>query len=194
MINAYTTSNDYERALQSIGRIERPSKKVLAAKQNVLFQLGAQSLSNDDVASALDYFEQARSLGSYDARVANDCNLWVAECQYRQGDYKGAERSLNSYLASATADDDSGNVALARYNLGYAHFQQRKYAESRKAFAAAVADKRLPGNLRADALNRIGDTYYYARDYETAEDYYEQAYTGDNTAGDYALYQNAGNR
>ena len=191
MINAYLTGNDYERALQSIARISRPSRKVLAAKQNVLFQLGAQSLSNDDVASALDYFEQARSLGSYDARVANDCNLWVAECQYRQGDYKGAERSLNSYLASATADDDSGNVALARYNLGYAHFQQRKYAESRKAFAAAVADKRLPGNLWADALNRIGDTYYYARDYETAEDYYEQAYTGDNTAGDYALYQKA---
>ena len=191
MINAYLTGNDYERALQSIARISRPSSKVLAAKQNVLFQLGVQSLSNDDVATALDYFEQARDMGDYDARVANDCNLWAAECLYRQGNYSGAERSLNAYIASATDNDDSGNVALSRYNLGYARFQQRKYSEARKAFNAAIADKQLPGNLRADALNRVGDTYYYARDYETAEDYYEQAYTGDNTVGDYALYQKA---
>lgn len=191
MINAYFTGNNYERALQSIERISKPSRKVLAAKQNVLFQLGVQSLSNDDVETAADYFAQARAMGNYDARVAGDCNLWTAECLYRQGDYKGAERALNAYISTATADDDSGNIALARYNLGYARFQQRKYADARKAFASAAADKRLPANLQADALNRIGDTYYYARDYETAEDYYEQAYTGNSAAGDYALFQKA---
>ena len=190
LINAYTTSNDYERALQSIGRIKKPSSKVLAAKQNVLFQLGVQSLSNDDVAAAAKYFGQAQSVGRYDKQVVNNCNLWLAECRYREGNYAASEKLLDAYIANA-AGGDAANATLAQYNLGYARFQQRNYNGARTAFNKAAADEALDAGLRADALNRIGDTYYYARDYETAEEYYERAYTGDNTRGDYALYQKA---
>ena len=190
LINAYVTGNDYQKALQSIGRITRPSRKVLAAKQNVLFQLGVQSLSNDDVAGATGYFNQARAVGNYDSQVVNNCNLWIAECCYRQGNYKEAEKLLGSYMANAT-DEDGSNVAMARYNLGYVRFQQRNYVGARSDFNKALSDSRLPDRLRSDALNRIGDTYYYLRDYETAEKYYEQAYTNDNSAGDYSLFQKA---
>ena len=190
MIKAYMTGNDYQRALESIGRISKPSSKVLAAKQNVLFQLGVQALSNDDADMAADYFNKARAVGRYDARVVNNCNLWLAECRYRQEDYKGAEKLLKAFLSDAD-EADGGNVALAQYNMGYARFQQRNYSGARTAFEKAVADQQLSKELRADALNRIGDTYYYVRDYETAENYYEQAYTGDDSAGDYALYQKA---
>ena len=190
MINAYTTSNDYERALQSIGRIERPSKKVLAAKQNVLFQLGVQAISNEDVDGAAEYFDQARAVGRYDQQVVNNCNLWLAECRYREGNYAACEKLLGTYIANAPSAD-AANIALAQYNLGYARFQQRNYGGARTAFNKAAADGALQSDLRADALNRIGDTYYYARDYETAEDYYERAYTGDNSRGDYSVYQKA---
>lgn len=188
MINAYLTGNDYNRALESISRISSPSRKVLAAKQNVLFQLGVQALSNDDTGRAADYFGQARAVGRYDAKVLNNCNLWLAECQYREGNYKAAEQSWAAFVANA-GKEDAANVALARYNMGYARFQQRNYTGARAAFNEAAADDALSASLRSDALNRIGDTYYYARDYATAEDYYEQAYVGDNSTGDYSLFQ-----
>lgn len=189
MINAYMTGNDYERALQSIDHISHPSHKVLAAKQNVLFQLGVQSLSNNDIDAAMNYFGQVMATGNYDKQVVNNCNLWIAECQYRQGNYPAAEKSLNAFISKATSDNS--NVAMAQYNLGYARFQQRNYSGARTAFNKAVADKNLQNELRADALARIGDTYYYARDYATAESYYEQAYISNSSAGDYALFQKA---
>lgn len=190
LINAYFTSNDYERALQSISHISQPSSNVLAAKQNVLYQLGVQALSNEDTKHAIDYFRQAKAVGKYDAAVINECDLWIGECLYRQGAYDKAEKSINAFIRSS--DKSNANRAIAYYNLGYARFQQRDYADARNAFNAAIGNSNLQPSLKADALNRIGDTYYYAQDYSTASSYYEMAYTsGGESAGDYSLYQKA---
>ena len=190
LINAYFTSNDYERALQSISHISQPSSKVLAAKQNVLYQLGVQALSNEDTSHAIDYFKQAKAVGKYDTAVMNECDLWIGECLYRQGAYDKAEKSINAFIRSS--DKSNSNRAIAYYNLGYARFQQRDYADARNAFNAAIGDQNLLPSLKADALNRIGDTFYYAQDYSTASSYYEKAYTsGGESAGDYSLYQKA---
>ncbi len=190
LINAYFTSNDYNRALQSISHISQPSTKVLAAKQNVLFQLGVQALSNEDTSNAVSYFNQAKAVGKYDAAVLNECDLWLGECLYRQGAYDKAEKSINAFIRAS--DKSNTNRAIAYYNLGYARFQQRNYEDARNAFNVAINNPHLQASLKADALNRIGDTYYYAQDYATASSYYEMAYTsGGESAGDYSLYQKA---
>ena len=187
LVDAYTGTTDYKRALTSINRIKNPGPKVLAAKQKVLYNLGVQSLANNRGDEAADYFKQAINVGNYDKTALNESRLWLAEAQYRAGNYKEAARNQQEYVKQVQKGDD--NYGIAQYNLGYSLFEQKQYAEARKAFRNAIDSKMLSPELMADAYNRIGDTQYYARDFAAAQTAYDQAMRADkNASGDYAMY------
>ena len=187
LVDAYTGTTDYKRALTSINRIKSPGTKVLTAKQKVLYNLGVQSLANNNNDEAADYFKQAIAVGSYDKTALNESRLWLAEAQYRAGNYKEAARNQQEYVKQIKKGDD--NYGIAQYNLGYSLFGQKQYAEARTAFRNAIDSKMLSSELMADAYNRIGDTQYYARDFAGAQSSYDQAMQADkNASGDYAMY------
>lgn len=188
LVDAYSTTNDYERALASINRIKSPGKKVLRAKQTVFYNLGMQALSNGNTDQAITHLKQAVALGNQDATVLNESRLWLAEAQYRAGNYAEAVSNQKAYL-NATGKNDN-NYGLARYNLGYSLYQQKRYAEASEAFKSAIASNQLSDELRADAYNRLGDTQYYNRDYSGAQASYDKAIKEDkNASQDYAMYQ-----
>jgi TolA-binding protein len=142
------------------------------------------------VEQALTRFTEARSLSSYNQSIANECDLWIGDCNYRLGKYAAATKAFNQYLKSSSASGD--NRSLAYYDLGYSLFAEKQYPDSRTAFERAV---KSPGNLSntliADAYNRIGDCYYYATDFSHAATNYEKAYELNPDAGDYAMFQKA---
>lgn len=181
MMTLYMTGNDYQKALSSISRIKSPSSKVLAAKQVVLYNLGVDALSNDKVAEAQKYLLQARQLSNYDKALDAQNSLWLGECAYRAGDYAQAAKYQNEYLKSVNSNDQ--NYGLGYYNLGYSRFGQKKYEEARNAFTKALSSSQLTAQMTNDANNRIGDTYYYTKNFKTAQKYY------DKSSGDYAIYQ-----
>lgn len=181
MVSLYVTGNDYGKALSSISRIKTPSDKVLAAKQVVLYNLGVNALSNDKTTEAQKYLLDARKLAKYDAKLDAQNSLWLGECAYRSGNFEQAAKYQNEYLKAVNSADS--NYGLGYYNLGYSRFQQKNYTDARAAFTKAVASKQLGESLANDANNRIGDTYYYAKDFKTAQKYYEKS------SGDYAIYQ-----
>ena len=187
LVDAYTGTTDYKRALTSINRIKSPGAKVLSAKQKVLYNLGVQALANNNNTEATEYFKQAIAVGNYDKTALNESRLWLAEAQYRAGNYKEAARNQQEYVKQIQKGDD--NYGIAQYNLGYSLFGQKQYAEARTAFRNAIDSKMLSAELTADAYNRIGDTQYYARDFAAAQSSYDQAMKADkNASGDYAMY------
>ena len=188
LVDAYLTGNDYEKALASISHIKNPGSTVLKAKQYVLYNLGVQALSNGQTDLAIDRLKQAVALGERDKTVLNEARLWLAEAQYRSGNYKEATSNQMSYINAAGKDDS--NYGIAQYNLGYSLFQQRRYPEAKKAFQNAINSKQLSDDLRADAYNRLGDTQYYNREFTAAQRSYDQAMKEDkNATHDYAMYQ-----
>ena len=188
LVDAYTGTTDYQRALTSINRIKNPGSKVLTAKQKVLYNLGVQALANNRNSEAGEYFKQVIDMGSYDKTAFNESRLWLAESQYRAGNYKDAALNQQEYVKQVSKGDD--NYGIAQYNLGYSLFGQKKYSEARTAFRNAVDSKMLDADLMADAYNRIGDTQYYARDFAGAQFSYDQAAKMDkNNSGDYSMYQ-----
>lgn len=189
LIDTYLNGNDYEKALESINRINNPSEKVLKAKQVVLYNLGTQSLKNDKTADAKRYLKQAIEQGNLDNTVANESRLWLAEAQYRDGETEQAIENQKAYINAAEKTDP--NYGLAQYNLGYSLYRQKKYAEARKAFQNAIDSKTLSRDLKADAYNRVGDTHYYAQNYSAAEQSYESAIDGRSNESDYSMYQKA---
>lgn len=190
LVDAYLTASDYDKALTSISHIKNPSAKVLKAKQTVLYNLGVQTLKNDRPAEAAKWLQQAIAVGNYDRTVVNESKLWLAEAQYRTGNYAAATNNQLAFVNSVSKTD--ANYGLAQYNLGYSLFQQRRYEAAKKAFQNAISSKTLDKSLLADAYNRIGDTQYYTSDYTAAEQSYAQAVTNDAQGStDYALYQKA---
>lgn len=190
LVDAYLTSTDYGNALQSINNIKNPSAKVKRAKQYVLYNLGVQALSNGQDQQAVNYLKQAVDLGNQDKTVLNESRLWLAEAQYRTGDYKGATSNQMSYVNATSKGDD--NYSLAQYNLGYSLYQQRRYAEAKKAFQNALAGGKLADELKADAYNRLGDTQYYTQEYAAAQASYDKALAdAKGSAKDYSMYQKA---
>ena len=188
LVDAFMNTTDYQRALTSINRIQNPSAKVLTAKQHVLYNLGVQALSNNRNSEATDYFKQAIAVGNYDKTALNESRLWLAETQYREGNYKEAARYQQEYVQAVGKNDD--NYGIAQYNLGYSLLNQNSYAEAKTALQNAVASKQLSNELLASAYQGIGQAQYYLKDFSGAQASYDLALKHDkNTSGDYSMYQ-----
>lgn len=190
IVDGYMTDRNYDRALSSINRMSRPTAKVLAAKQKVLYNLGASALAAGNASTALTYLREADGLARHDAALATEVKLLLGESLYRTGDYDASVKALESFIAKAAKNNV--NLPLARYDLGYSYFAKKDYRRAADNFTSVVAS---PGNLGAaviaDAYNRLGDVSYYASDFTSAGDAYDKAFAANPSSGDYALYQKA---
>lgn len=189
IVTGYMTDNNYESALESIERMKSPSDKVLAAKQQILYTLGARALSTGNPQRAITYLTAVEPLARYNREGALEAKLLLGEAQYRAGDYGASEKSLKAYLAKANAR--SNNAAIANYDLGYTQFALKDYEAARQSFEKFTASASQRPEALADVFNRLGDICYYASDFAEAGKYYDRSYELNPTAGDYSLFQKA---
>ncbi|BEG99895.1 tetratricopeptide repeat protein [Bacteroides sedimenti] len=192
LVEVYMNSKSYAAALKSIEKISRPGARIMEAKQNVLFQLGTESFANADFVKAISYFDRALEIGQYNAQTKADTYYWRAEAYYRQGKYTQAGQGFQSYL-QLTAQKATEMYALAHYNMGYVNFKQQNYRNALSWFQkyTSLVNGESGKTVLADAYNRLGDCYFYDREFTTARRNYSKAVATDPSAGDYALYQDA---
>lgn len=187
LVDLYLGTNDYETALLSISKINNPSPELLAAKQKIYYNIGVQELSLGNLRSSIDFLNSSLKLAKYDKETQAEALYWKGEALYRVGDYDAAKEAL--VQAVVLGCDNSGKAA---YNIGYIHFQNGDYDKARAGFADFVnAANGEDAALVADALNRIGDTYYYQRQFSTAENYYSKAMETCSASADYPLFRSA---
>lgn len=193
IVNGYMTDNDYESALAAIDRIPNPSSELLRAKQRVLLVLGSREYTSGKVSQAIDHLKQAKRISTPDKSIARQCDLWLGDCYFTRGNYDEAANAYRAFLAAAPKTD-TGNRALAYYDLGYTRFNQERYSDALTNFKDAASllqagTTGLPSSLLADCHNRMADAYYYSSDFAEAATHYNKAYDLNPEAGDYALYQ-----
>ncbi len=190
IVDGYLTDRNFDQALASINRMSDPSKKVLAAKQKVLYNLGASALASGNPSTALVYLNDADALRSHNPEVADEVNLLIGEAAYRTSDYTGSVKALNSFISKAKKSNV--NLPLAYYDLGYSEFAQKNYAKAENAFNRVISNPgSLSRNVIADVYNRLGDISYYASNFDAAKGLYDKSYATNPAAGDYALFQKA---
>lgn len=189
LVEVYMATKNYQTALASIERINRPSTKILGAQQNILFQLGTQAFTNMKLDEATGLFSRAINLGSYNEEARNDAYYWRGESYYRQEKYQQAITDFRTYLNN-TRQHSGDMYALAHYNLGYSYFKLNNYNEALNRFRQyASLEKNQKAPALADSYNRIGDCLFYNRRFSEAESNYTKAAGILPSAGDYALYQ-----
>ena len=189
LVDLYLTTRSYESALNSISRISQPSRRILEAKQKLLFQMGVQAYANSDFNGAIDYFSNSLALGQYNAQTRADAAFWRGEAYYRLGDTNAAVRNFKDYL-SLTPTKSGETYALAHYNLGYIAFNNKRFDEAEnwlsKYTQFETGDNRI---ALADAFNRRGDVYLHNRAFIQAKGNYTRAMNTSAEVGDYSIYQ-----
>ena len=193
VVNGYLSDKNYNGVLTAVEKLKKPSSKALQAKQQALYMLGAQALQGGNVSPAVYYLSQAAKLAQYDSETARQVQLLLGEAQYRDEDYQQSTENLLAYINSARSNDQ--NLPLARYDLGYTCYAQKKYSDAATNFNTAL---QLLGKLPADAqttvmeadiYSRLGDIDYYASKFEAASKNYAKALEINENVGDYPLYQ-----
>ena len=189
LTEVYSSTNNYQAALQSINKIKQPSATILTAKQNVLYQMGIQAFNNKQLKEATQWFTQSMQLGNHNPQTRADATYWRAETHYQLKDYTQAHNDYMDFANQGLFSVNSKSNAL--YNAAYCLFKQKKYAEAQPLFQTFTTTAGASPQLLSDAYNRLGDCLFANKHYAEATTAYQAAAKADPSQGDYALYQEA---
>ena len=187
LVDVYMNTKSYNVALESIDKINNPSGKILKAKQNILYRLGVQEFINGNNRMSIDYMNRSLELARYDKETQADALFWKGEALYKVGELASADKQ---YRQAAALGGTNGNKAV--YGSAYVLFQNKEYSKARTEFERFVRNaKGEDSGTIADAYSRIGDCYYYQRQFNTAKEYYDKATSIDSRNADYSLFRSA---
>ncbi|MCG8700947.1 MAG: tetratricopeptide repeat protein, partial [Bacteroidales bacterium] len=191
LVQAYLSTKNYTKALESIDRLKIESDELKRAYLRIAFNRGIELFNNLEFNPALKLFQKAEKYGKYDKVLYAKTLYWSAEAKYRLKNYKGAITSYKAFKNSSVAYLTE-NFELADYNMAYCYFQLKDYTN------AAIWFKKFIGKSdddfeaqTADAFNRLGDSYYMSSSYTLAITYYDKAIQSKISSGDYAYLHKA---
>ena len=185
---AYYNSHNYDAAYDIISSYPDPDGELRAAKQKITYFRGLSAYEQGDASAANRYLIESSRIGVSPRYVALSM-FWQGEIAYGRGDYDKALRDYEAYLKRAPKGERE--YALAYYNSGYCYFSEENMPRAREAFRKFLDLHPQADAYRADALNRVGDTYYSDRQFDQALNYYGQTVSAGGAGADYARYQRA---
>lgn len=159
LVNVYMTTKNYEKALQSIDRIEPPSTRMKTAYQFLAYNKGIEEYTNGAYTEAIKSLELVTKYPMDNDLVARS-RYWIADARYQLQQYESAISAYRFFLANSNAALRDLR-AEASYNLGYSLFNLKQYVESISAFKNYIDLTPLDEKKKiADANLRIADAYY----------------------------------
>ena len=186
--DALMQSKNYAAAIATLDSIPNPSPKMRQTKQYLRYQLGADHFLQGKMQQAINWTTEVINHKAESDQYTTEAFYIRAEANYRLRNYVACEQDLNGFFARPDARK-SDNYSIARYLQGYAAFSQAKYDKAREAFSIYIDAALATEPTYADALNRIGDCYFNARQFPQAITYYSQVSRLQSSGADYALFQ-----
>lgn len=185
--NAFRKSKNFKAALAALDSIDNPNKQLKETKQYLRYQLGTDAFVQNKFADAVESFTAVIE-DPTPSPVRTDSYYWRAEANYRLKDIDACQRDLVIYFSRPDLAQ-SPNRAAADYLQGYVSFGQKNYEGARAAFERHVAAVQSNVPTYADALNRIGDCCFNARQFAEATKSYEKVAALNTDGSDYAMFQ-----
>ena len=193
--DAFMRSKNYQAALNILDSIRTDglatdaANQLLATKQYLRYQLGVDAFLQGKTDRARDRMtEVLLQPGTIRPDLTTEAYYWRAEANYRLHNYEACARDLEQYFAQPNVRR-SANYPSAPYLSGYAYFSMRRYSEAEKQFVRYIDQAQTTDPTYADAINRLGDCAFNARNFTEAIAYYGQVLKLNATGADYATFQ-----
>ena len=186
--DALMQSKNYAAAIAMLDSIDKPTPKMRETKQYLRYQLGADNFLQGKIQQSAEWLTEVISHTSESSKYTTEAYYLRAEANYRLREYNACVEDLNAFFARSDAKR-SDNFAIARYLQGYAYFSLKQYDKAREAFSQYIDVALATEPTYADALNRLGDCYFNARQFPQAITYYTQVSNLQAAGTDYALFQ-----
>ena len=186
--DALMQSKNYAAAIDVLDSIPNPSPRMKETKQYLRYQLGADHFLQGKMQQSVNWMNEVAAHAAESDKYTTEAYYIRAEANYRLRNYIACEKDLNLFFARPDAGR-SANYGLARYLQGYCYFSQNQYDKARNAFTTYIDAALATEPTYADALNRIGDCYFNARQFQPAITYYTQVSNLQAAGADYAFFQ-----
>jgi TolA-binding protein len=186
--DALMQSKNYAAAIATLDSIDNPTPRMRQTKQYLRYQLGADNFLQGKMQEAVNWTTEVINHNSESSKYTTEAYYVRAEANYRLRNYKACEQDLNAFFARSDARN-SANYNIARYLEGYTYFSQGQFDKARNAFSVYIDGALATEPTYADALNRIGDCYFNAREFPQAITYYTQVSNLQSSGADYAFFQ-----
>jgi TolA-binding protein len=185
----FLSSKEYKGSLRSIDSLPEPGQKMLQTKCRLLFLSGMDAYNAGEFSEAQQFYTKSVVLAMELNAPLNETLYWKGESNFRLGFLKEAAEDFKSF-AQNPANTKMKAFPIVSYQLGYAYFNQKMYSEARIWFEKYTAQTGVKKEKTyTDALNRIGDCYFQAKDILKAEKAYQSAQWSQTTGNDYATFQ-----
>jgi len=180
LITAYLNQQDYQGALTYLSAHPTITSKELV--HEISLYRGLQLFNKKNLLEARTHLTTANA--SKTADIREKARYWNAEISYRLGNYQEALTEFKSI-----ENTNIETLKLVKYHIGYCYFKQKKYADASPYFKAFLQQKTTDLTLHADAMLRLGDSYYATKNYEKAIETYSKHLKNNGSERDYALFQ-----
>lgn len=180
---AYTNTGDYTKALQGIRKINPKSDRIKTAYQRIAYNKAVQNYGDLEFKAAAVMLKEALRY-PMDDTFTNLSYYWLGEI------YSFANRYDTALLFYQRVQRPSQEYDKALYGIGYAYYNSQRYAEATPFLKQYIQESRDNNrDKKLDALVRLADCYYVAKNYENALNVYDAALQNENSLSDYINYQ-----
>ena len=191
LVMAYMNTRNYREALASIDKINVKTNDIRRAYQRVAYFRGLELYSNLRFEDAIRVFDLSLENAQFNPAIAALSYYWKGEAQFRLNRYTDAIMNYNRFLLSPGAFELE-EYNIAHYNMGYAHFRNNDHSNAISWFRRyASLSRDANSRMAADALNRIGDSYFIMNQYLNSIEYYDMSISNGMSNRDYAIFQKA---
>lgn len=190
LLNVYTTTKNYDAALQSIDRIKNKNSKLKKAYQQISYNRGVERFHDKNYSGAIEDFVKVKKY-PVDKILNAGSIYWIGESNFALRRFPEA---ITQYTAFKNEPGSilTGFRPMADYNLGYAYLRKENYTSSITAFRNYL--KAANNNdlaRKSDAYLRLADNYFLMGEDNNAIMHYENAIDLGTDQADYAYMQKA---
>src|SRR5699024_4340767 len=187
LVDSYVTSHNYKKAMELLEKSNALADKEVY--QKVAFYRGLEQYADGDYKAAKTSFQKSLDKRT-DPKFAARATYWKAESDYNLNDFDEALIGYKEYKGMPAAQN-TPEYREIDYNIGYAYFNRKKYAQATEAFMAYADQPDISDKQKNDAYLRLGDSYFADSDYWKAMEAYNKSIGLKNTSSDYAYFQKA---
>ncbi len=190
LINAYATTKNYEKALQSIEELSIKTPQIEQIQQRLLYNLAVKYFNDKNYPLAELYFNKTKKV-SQESIFTTFAQYWLGEIYYQNKDYSNSIDAWKKFQLLPFAPSMK-EYEISNYNIGYAYLKRQNEGDINEAaisFAKFANSNTTDYAKKADASIRAGDCFFMLQNLSMAIEYYNKAIQLDKLEVDYALYQ-----